>query len=146
MQKINSSIPVITATDKISGLIHLPKSCDFNSNISLLKIVLVLVSATMIDLTFNTFAKQFFTCSILLSKFSQHLTMLTEERSVIVTFSSQNRRKRKNIKLALNSTFSYCVIFFLLWYSVVCTVESLSFLYLFLYLDLYILGADVCLS
>ena len=33
--------------------------------------------------------------------------------------------------------------FLLLQYSVLCTVESLSLLYLLLYLDLYVLGDDV---
>ena len=38
-----------------------------------------------------------------------------------------------------------CWIFFL-WYSVLFTVESLSSLYLFLYLDLYVLGDDALIS
>ena len=36
--------------------------------------------------------------------------------------------------------------FLLLWYSVLFTVESLSLLYLFLYLDLYVLGDDALIS
>ena len=32
--------------------------------------------------------------------------------------------------------------FVLLWYSVLCTVESLSLLYLLFYIDLYVLGDD----
>ena len=34
----------------------------------------------------------------------------------------------------------FLLLFLLLWYSVLFTVESLSLLYLFLYLDLYVLG------
>ena len=36
--------------------------------------------------------------------------------------------------------------FLLLWYSVLFTVESLSLLYFFLYLDLYVLGDDALIS
>ena len=36
--------------------------------------------------------------------------------------------------------------FLLLQYSVLCTVESLSLLYLFLYLDLYVFGDDALIS
>ena len=36
--------------------------------------------------------------------------------------------------------------FLLLWYSVLFTVESLSLLYLLLYLDLYVLGDETLIS
>ena len=36
--------------------------------------------------------------------------------------------------------------FYLLDFSVLCTVESLSLLYLFFYLDLYVLGDDAWIS
>ena len=36
--------------------------------------------------------------------------------------------------------------FLMLWYSVLFTVESLSLLYLLLYLDLYVLGDDALIS
>ena len=40
----------------------------------------------------------------------------------------------------------YLLDFFLLWYSVLFTVESLSLLISLLYLDLYVLGDDALIS
>ena len=40
----------------------------------------------------------------------------------------------------------YLLDFFLLWYSVLFTVESLSLLYLLFYLDLYVLEGDALIS
>ena len=44
------------------------------------------------------------------------------------------------------STQSWLATFLSLWYSVLCTVESLSLLYISLYLDLYVLRNDACIS
>ena len=44
------------------------------------------------------------------------------------------------------STQSWLATFLSLWYSVLCTVESLSLLYISLYLDLYVLRDDACIS
>ena len=50
-----------------------------------------------------------------------------------------------NALVVARPTGVYMLDFFLLPYSVLCTVESLSLLYL-LYLDLYVLGDNPCIS